>query len=107
MNLYSKISKKRGEESEKIAKSAMKGVTKRLIGVTMNKNPEGVDVSEYWWNVARGAHASKHGVVFISGIPGQVLDCRVKTLYCHNCHNCQIHQNDKMLEVLDALQMPS
>ena len=45
MNLYSKISKKLGEESEKIAKSAMKGVTKRLIGVTMYKNPEGVDVS--------------------------------------------------------------
>ena len=32
---------------------------------------------------------SKHGVVFvISVITGEVLDCCVKTLYCHNC---QIH----------------
>ena len=42
-------------------------------------------------------------VLFISVIPGEVLDCRVKTLYCHNS---QIHQNDdKMLEVLDTLQI--
>ena len=71
----------------------------------MYKNPEGVDVPVSIGGTWQEEPMRRSMVLFISVIPGEVLDCRAKTLYCHNC---QIHQNDdKMLEVLDALQMPS
>ena len=103
MDSYNKLSKKLGEEYQKIAESSMKDAAIRLIDLTMVENPENIDVLQdgiVLANVAvsidgtwqKRGHASKHGVVFVISVQtGEVLDCSVKTLYCHQC---QIYQND-------------
>ena len=44
MDSYNKLSKKLGEESQKIAESSMKDAAIRLIDLTMVENPENIDV---------------------------------------------------------------
>ena len=48
LDSYNKLSRKLGEESQKIAESSMKDAAKRLIDLTMDENSENIDVLEDW-----------------------------------------------------------
>ena len=96
-NHYRKLMQQLGLKSLEVAEKLMNDAAKRLISMQFpdninndddgsNQNIANVEVSvDGTWQ--RRGHCSKIGVVFVIAIKtGEVLDYKIKSLYCHQCN---------------------
>ena len=94
---YNRALKNTSSVSVKLAEQQMKEAADRLKKIVLDEEPENIELSPAGDMIAqvavsvdgtwqRRGHCSKIGVVFVISIrTGEVIDCIVKSLFCHTC----------------------